>query len=35
MYKLSSPLLRQLKDFADLSLCFKFSEFYMKQCTKH
>jgi hypothetical protein len=34
MYKLSSLLLRQLEDLADLSRCFKFSELFMKQYIK-
>lgn len=34
MYRLSSLLLRQLEDLADLSRCFKFSELFMKQCIK-
>jgi hypothetical protein len=34
MYKLSSLLLRQLEDLADLSRCFKFSELFMEQYIK-
>jgi hypothetical protein len=34
MYRLSSLLLLQLEDLADLSRCFKFSELFMKQYIK-